>query len=140
VEAATESGVWVSGLPAGLTGNADGVADTAVLLTLAALRRLDESRRALAEGRWGEPAGRTLAARAVAVVGLGDVGERVVARLRGFAARLVAVRARPERGGPPASTPSPGRPSSERSPRRPTRSPSAPASLPARRPCSTPAC
>jgi phosphoglycerate dehydrogenase-like enzyme len=34
------------------------------------------------------------------VVGLGDVGERVVARLRGFEARLVGVRARPERGGP----------------------------------------
>jgi phosphoglycerate dehydrogenase-like enzyme len=97
VEAATAAGVWVSSLPSGLTGNADGVADTAVLLTLAALRRLDESRRALADGRWGEPAGRTLTGRTVVVVGLGDVGERVVARLRGFGARLVGVRARPER-------------------------------------------
>jgi phosphoglycerate dehydrogenase-like enzyme len=101
VRAATDAGVWVSSLPSGLTGNADGVADTAVLLTLAVLRRLDESRRALAAGRWGEPAGRTLAGRTVVVVGLGDVGERVVARLRGFGARLVGVRARPERGGPP---------------------------------------
>jgi phosphoglycerate dehydrogenase-like enzyme len=101
VEAATEAGVWVSSLPSGVTGNADGVADTAVLLTLAGLRRLDDSRRALASGRWGEPAGRTLADRTVVVVGLGEVGERVVARLRGFGARLVGVRARPERGGPP---------------------------------------
>jgi phosphoglycerate dehydrogenase-like enzyme len=101
VEAATRAGVWVSSLPSGLTANADGVADTAVLLTLAALRRLEESRRALADGRWGEPAGRTLAGRTVVVVGLGDVGERVVARLRGFGPRLVGVRARPERGGPP---------------------------------------
>jgi phosphoglycerate dehydrogenase-like enzyme len=101
VEAATRAGVWVSSLPSGLTANADGVADTAVLLTLAALRRLDESRRALADGRWGEPAGSTLAGRTVVVVGLGDVGERVVARLRGFGPRLVGVRARPERGGPP---------------------------------------
>jgi murein DD-endopeptidase MepM/ murein hydrolase activator NlpD len=100
VEAATQAGVWVSRLPSGLTGNADGVADTAVLLTLAALRRLDESRRALADGRWGEPAGRTLAGRTVVVVGLGDVGERVVARLSGFGPRLIGVRARPERGGP----------------------------------------
>jgi D-isomer specific 2-hydroxyacid dehydrogenase, catalytic domain len=29
VEAATDAGVWVSSLPSGLTGNADGVADTA---------------------------------------------------------------------------------------------------------------
>jgi phosphoglycerate dehydrogenase-like enzyme len=63
VDAATRAGVWVSSLRSGLTGNADGVANTAVLLTLAALRRLDESRRALAAGRWGEPAGRTLAGR-----------------------------------------------------------------------------
>ena len=100
VQAATQAGVWVSSLPSGLTGNADGVADTAVLLTLAALRRLDQSRQALADGRWGEPAGRTLSGRTVVVVGLGDVGERVVARLRGFGPRLVGVRARPERGGP----------------------------------------
>jgi phosphoglycerate dehydrogenase-like enzyme len=77
VEAATDAGVWVSSLPSGVTGNADGVADTALLLTLAALRRLDESRQALAEGRWSEPAGRTLAGRTVVIVGLGDVGERV---------------------------------------------------------------
>jgi phosphoglycerate dehydrogenase-like enzyme len=100
VEAATQAGVWVSGLPSGLTGNADGGADTAVLLTLAALRRLDQSRRALADGRWGEPAGRTLIGRTVVVVGLGDVGERVVARLSGFGPRLIGVRGRPERGGP----------------------------------------
>jgi D-isomer specific 2-hydroxyacid dehydrogenase, NAD binding domain/D-isomer specific 2-hydroxyacid dehydrogenase, catalytic domain len=140
VEAATAAGVWVSGLPSGLTGNADGVADTAVLLTLAGLRRLDESRRALADGRWGEPAGRTLAGRTVVVVGLGDVGERVVARLRGFGARLVGVRARPERGAPPASTASPGRPRSPPSRPRPTRSSSAPASRRVRCLCSMLAC
>jgi hypothetical protein len=36
----------------------------------------------------------------VVIVGMGDVGERVDARLRGFGARLVGVRARPERDGP----------------------------------------
>jgi hypothetical protein len=140
VEAATQAGVWVSSLPSGLTGNADGVADTAVLLTLAGLRRLDQSRQALADGRWGEPAGRTLTGRTVVVLGLGDVGERVVARLRGFGARLLGVRARPERGGPPASTASPGRLRSPSSRQRPTRSSSVPASRPVRHPCSTPAC
>jgi hypothetical protein len=137
VHAATQAGVWVSSLPSGPTGNADGVADTAVLLTLAALRRLDESRQALADGRWGEPAGRTLTRRTVVVVGLGEVGERVVARLRGFGARIVGIRARPERGGPGASSVSPGRTRSPRSSRRPTRSCSAPASHRVRRPCST---
>jgi phosphoglycerate dehydrogenase-like enzyme len=134
-DAATKAGVWVSSLPSGLTGNADGVADTAVLLTLAALRRLDESRRALADGRWAEPAGRTLDGRTVVVVGLGDVGERVVARLGGFGARLVGVRARPERGGLPGlDRVEQGRTRWPRSRPRPTRSSCAPASKRARRP------
>jgi hypothetical protein len=140
VQAATEAGVWVSSLPSGPTGNADGVADTAVLLTLAALRRLDQSRQALAEGRWGEPAGRTLAGRTVVVVGLGDVGERVVARLRGFGARLVGVRARPSAAALLASTASPGRLRWPPSPQRPMRSSSAPASRRVRRRYSTAAC
>lgn len=53
VEAATAAGVWVARLPAELTGNADGVADTALLLILAALRRLDAARAGLARGGGG---------------------------------------------------------------------------------------
>jgi phosphoglycerate dehydrogenase-like enzyme len=75
VEAATQAGVWVSSLPSGLTGNADGVADTAVLLTLAALRGLDESREALADGRWAEPAGRTHHPRVLALPHVAGVTE-----------------------------------------------------------------
>jgi len=57
VEAATAAGVWVARLPAELTGNADGVADTALLLILAALRRLDAARAGLAPGAVGRACG-----------------------------------------------------------------------------------
>lgn len=100
VEAATAAGVWVARLPAELTGNADGVADTALLLILASLRRLDAARAGLAAGRWAEPAGRTLAGLTVVVVGLGGTGAATVERLRGFGCEVVGVRAHPERGGP----------------------------------------
>ncbi|HEY2099767.1 MAG TPA: NAD(P)-dependent oxidoreductase, partial [Pseudonocardia sp.] len=46
----------------------------------------------------GEPMSRSVADCTVLVVGLGAVGRAVVARLRPFGPRIVAVRAHPERG------------------------------------------
>ena len=45
---ATELGVWVSRVPGNASGNAESVADLAVLFLLALTRRLDEARAALA--------------------------------------------------------------------------------------------
>jgi phosphoglycerate dehydrogenase-like enzyme len=100
VTEATEAGVWVCRLPGDLTANADSVAELAVLHVLALLRRLDESRAALADGRWGQPVGRSLLDTTTVLVGLGAVGTAVARRLAGFGTRLVGVRARPEHGGP----------------------------------------
>jgi phosphoglycerate dehydrogenase-like enzyme len=99
LEAATEHGVWVARLPGELTGNADSVAELAVLLVLTLLRRFDDARQSLRERRWGQPMGRSVAECAVLIVGLGAVGRAVLARLRPFGSRIVAVRAHPERGG-----------------------------------------
>jgi hypothetical protein len=98
MDAATHHGVWVARLPGELTGNADSVAELAVLYLLALVRRFDDARRALRERRWGEPMSRSVADCTVLVVGLGAVGRAVVARLRPFGPRIVAVRAHPERG------------------------------------------
>jgi phosphoglycerate dehydrogenase-like enzyme len=100
VDAATEAGVWVCRLPGDQTGNADSVAELAVLQVLALLRRLDEARAALADGRWGQPVGQSLLGTTTVLVGLGAVGTAVASRLAGFGTRLIGVRAHPERGGP----------------------------------------
>lgn len=100
VAAATRAGVWVCRLPGDQTGNADSVAELAVLLVLAAMRRLDEVRAALREGRWGEPAGRSLTGTTTTLVGLGAIGTAVAARLAGFGTRMIGIRANPGRGGP----------------------------------------
>jgi len=100
VDAATAAGVWVARLPADLTGNADSVGEHAVLLLLAVLRQLDQSRAVLRSGAWGAPAGRSLARRTVVVLGLGAIGSAVVERLAGFGCHLIGVRAHPDRGGP----------------------------------------
>ena len=102
VARATELGVWVARVPGDVSGNADGVAEIAVLHLLALARGLGQARAALAARRWQQrPTGRSLLDATVLIVGLGAIGTAVARRLAPFGARLVAVRARPELGGPP---------------------------------------
>jgi phosphoglycerate dehydrogenase-like enzyme len=99
---AAELGVWVARVPGNLSGNADSVAELAVLQLLALIRRLDEARTAAWTGNWdSRPTGGSLQGMTVAIIGLGAIGEALAVRLAPFGPRLVAVRASPERGGPP---------------------------------------
>lgn len=99
---ATELGVWVARVPGEVGGNADSVAELAILHLLALVRRLDDVRAALADGRWAvRPTGGSLFGSTVAIVGLGAIGVAVAQRLAPFGTRLLGVRAHPERGGPP---------------------------------------
>ncbi|MGH3157475.1 MAG: NAD(P)-dependent oxidoreductase [Streptosporangiaceae bacterium] len=102
VAAATELGVWVARIPGDAGGNADSVAEIAVLHVLALTRRLDELGSALRERRWdARPLGGSLLGQTVLIVGLGTIGAALAARLSGFGVRLAGVRAHPERGGLP---------------------------------------
>jgi phosphoglycerate dehydrogenase-like enzyme len=100
VPAATERGVWVSRLPGDLTGNADGVAELAVMDLLALARRLDAARTVLASGNWSGPVGTSLVGATVVIVGLGAIGSAVARRLEPFGARLLGIRANPDSGAP----------------------------------------
>jgi len=101
VAAATDHGVWVARIPGELSGNADSVAEIALLQLLALARNLDETRAVLREGRWADrTGGRSLAGATVLLVGLGAIGTAVARRLAAFGARLLAVRAHPALGGP----------------------------------------
>lgn len=101
LERATQLGIWVARVPGHLSGNADSVAELAVLQLLALIRRLDEARAALRSGNWdSRPTGGSLQGMTVAIIGLGAIGLSLAQRLAPFGARLVAVRARPELGGP----------------------------------------
>jgi len=98
---ATELGVWVARVPGEASGNADSVAELAVLLLLALLRRIDEARAALRDRRWeARPTGGSLLGATVAIVGLGAIGSALARRLAPFGTRLIGIRAHPERGGP----------------------------------------
>lgn len=102
VEAATQLGVLVSRIPGDAGGNADSVAELAIMHLLALTRRLDDARATLAAGHWEQrPTGGSLAGATVLIVGLGAIGTALAQRLAPFGAELTGVRAHPELGGPP---------------------------------------
>jgi len=89
LEAATEQGVLVLTTPG---ANAEHVADFALALMLACLRRLFEVDAAVRSGAWRLPVlGADLAGATVGLVALGQIGRAVARRLRGFDCRVLAV-------------------------------------------------
>jgi D-3-phosphoglycerate dehydrogenase / 2-oxoglutarate reductase len=93
--AATDAGVAVVTTPG---ANAEAVADMALTLMLATLRRLPSLERAARDGTWRPPGiSHDLARATVVIVGLGAIGRAVATRVRGFGCRAVAVEPNPDR-------------------------------------------
>src|SRR4029077_14173926 len=95
LDVAADEGVWVANMP-GL--NAVPVAEHAIALLLALARRLPEASRSFQPGRWGEPAGRSLAGTAACIIGAGAVGTQIARRLAAFDVTVIGVRRRPPAG------------------------------------------
>jgi phosphoglycerate dehydrogenase-like enzyme len=92
IEAATELGVWVSYAPADITGNADSVAEFAVLLLLAAVRRVGVAMASIrANARDRQLPVPSLMRKTVCIVGPGTIGSRIAQRLLPFGVRLTGV-------------------------------------------------
>jgi phosphoglycerate dehydrogenase-like enzyme len=92
LDVAAHEGVWVANMP-GL--NAVPVAEHAVALLLALARRLPEAPKGFEPGRWGHPAGRSLAGTAACIVGAGAVGTEIARRLAAFDVTVTGVRRHP---------------------------------------------
>jgi D-3-phosphoglycerate dehydrogenase len=94
VEAATDHGVAVLTTPG---ANAEAVADLALTLMLACLRRLLVLDRTARAGGWRpNELARDLAGATVGIVGLGAIGRAVARRLHGFGCRILAVEPFPD--------------------------------------------
>jgi phosphoglycerate dehydrogenase-like enzyme len=93
--AARARGIWVANVPSGATGNATAVAELALLLILALLRRLPEAQAGVRAGVLGAPLGRSLAGSTVCLVGVGGVGSALARRLQPFGVDVVGVGRRP---------------------------------------------
>ncbi|MBV9945115.1 MAG: hypothetical protein JO262_23530 [Solirubrobacterales bacterium] len=95
IAAATEAGVAVVTTPA---VNAEAVADMALALMLACIRRLPRLDDAVRAGEWRAAVPtRDLADATVGVVGLGAVGRAVTRRVRAFGCRVLALEPHPDR-------------------------------------------
>jgi len=100
IEAATDRGVWVARVASAQTGNAESVAEHAILMMLALARRLPELEGSLAQRIVGDPSGSALARKTACIIGLGGVGSALARRLQAFDMRLHGVRARALLGAP----------------------------------------
>jgi gluconate 2-dehydrogenase len=101
VDACARHGVMATNTPGVLT---DSVADMAVCLTLATVRRLSEGERMVRAGQWKgthlkQLLGHDLHHATVGICGFGRIGQAIAKRLRGFDPRLLYTDVRPvERG------------------------------------------
>src|ERR1700683_5416200 len=100
VEAATKFGVWVGSAPTTKRGNGESVAEVAVLLMLAASRRMNEELAFTHGGAQSRPergeANKALFGKTACIVGLGGIGDLLIERLRGFGMILTGVDNHPE--------------------------------------------
>ncbi len=92
IDAATELGIWVSYAPADATGNGDSVAEYAVLLLMAAARRLGVALASTRDTAVKKPGdAQSLLGKTVCIVGVGSIGEKIAQRLVGFGVRVIGV-------------------------------------------------
>ena len=91
VDAANDLGIWVSNAPAGLTGNAESVAEFAVMLLIGASRHLMAALRSeTGQTPFFTTSNQALFGKTACIVGLGSIGRRLVDRLRPFGMTLIA--------------------------------------------------
>ncbi len=100
IEAATRHGIWVSRVPGAESGNADSVAEHAMMLMLMLSRKFFESRQVFSDERIGAPIGQALMGKKACIVGLGGIGSALASRLHGMKMFLTGVHEYPERGIP----------------------------------------
>jgi D-3-phosphoglycerate dehydrogenase len=93
VQAATARGVLVANAPG---ANRNAVAELTVALMLVAARGVERHLDIVKAGRWERHAGREVSGKTVGILGLGNVGRRIIELLAGFGVRVVAYEPRPD--------------------------------------------
>lgn len=94
IKHATERGVLVANVPG---VNRNSVAELIVALMLNSGRQIPAHIERLQAGEWGRRAGHEVSGAVVALVGLGNIGQRVVELLDGFKCQLLAYEPWPDR-------------------------------------------
>jgi phosphoglycerate dehydrogenase-like enzyme len=97
VAAASARGIAVANVPTSQSGGAGSVAEWCVMSALVLSRRATELTGLMqAGGTWGAPIGQAMTGRTACIVGLGDIGKALAARLAPFGMRVIAVNRAPD--------------------------------------------
>jgi phosphoglycerate dehydrogenase-like enzyme len=92
VAAASVRGIAVANVPTSQSGGAESVAEWCVMSALVLSRRATELTGLMRSGgTWGTPMGRAMLGRTACIIGLGDIGKALAARLAPFGMTLIAV-------------------------------------------------
>jgi phosphoglycerate dehydrogenase-like enzyme len=95
--AASARGIAVANVPTSQSGGADSVAEWCVMSALVLSRRATELTGLMrSAGAWGAPMGQAMVGRTACIIGLGDIGKALAARLAPFGMRLIAVSRAPD--------------------------------------------
>jgi len=93
VASATDKGVLVANAPG---ANRNAVAELTVALMLVSARAIDRHIDILKSGRWERTAGHEISGKTVGVIGLGNIGQRIVELLAGFNVRVIGFDVNPD--------------------------------------------
>ncbi len=99
IAAATAKGVYVANVPAAGTGNAESVAEVAVMHMLLLARRYAAAQQSIKDRKVSSPISWSLKNRTALIVGYGGIGREVARRLGGFEMSILAI----SRSGPKGS-------------------------------------
>ncbi len=92
IKAARELGIHVANVPAGISGNADSVAELGIYMLIGLSRDIRGMAKSLSQRQMGVPLGRALSGKTIGIVGLGSVGKALIKRLKAFGVRLIAIK------------------------------------------------
>ena len=93
VDAASRRGIPVANVPSAETGSADSVAEWCVMTAICLSRHIQDCKSHGVIGKdWSLPLGRILFGRTAGLIGIGDTGRALAARLRAFGMRIAAIR------------------------------------------------
>jgi len=91
IEAATGKKIPVANIPSLGSGNAESVAELALLHMLVLLRKYHHALDNIQKNIWGRPLGTTLYGKTVGIIGVGNIGKTLAKRLRSFEVKLLGI-------------------------------------------------
>ena len=91
IPAATAAGIYVANVPTAGTGNAESVAELALLFMLGLARKYRQAQASIQNKVLGSPMGQALKGKTAAIIGYGGIGRALARRLSGFEMNILAV-------------------------------------------------